>query len=118
MARPKKDIDAAEVQKLAAIQCTLAEMASFFDCDISTLSKRFSKEIAKGKEEGKISLRRLQFRHAEKSYIMAIWLGKQYLNQTEKIEKESDSDLINQELDFTDVPLNGDGEHRFSKFVN
>ena len=34
--------------------------------------------------KGKISLRRYQFQQAEKSTAMAIWLGKQYLGQTEK----------------------------------
>ena len=28
----------------------------------------------------------MQFRLAEKSYAMAIWLGKQYLGQTDKVE--------------------------------
>ena len=34
--------------------------------------------------KGKISLRRYQFQQAEKNTTMAIWLGKQYLGQTEK----------------------------------
>lgn len=34
--------------------------------------------------KGKISLRRYQFQQAEKNVTMAIWLGKQYLGQTEK----------------------------------
>lgn len=35
---------------------------------------------------GKISLRRSQFRMAEVNPTMAIWLGKQYLGQTDKQE--------------------------------
>ena len=35
-----------------------------------------------------MSLRRLQFRMAEKSPAMAIWLGKQYLGQTDKIDQQ------------------------------
>jgi hypothetical protein len=31
--------------------------------------------------------------------------------------EEQDGDLINQELSFDDVPLNGDGTHRFAKFI-
>ena len=35
---------------------------------------------------GKISLRRNQWRLAEKSATMAIWLGKQYLGQKDQVE--------------------------------
>ena len=40
----------------------------------------------KGKEKGKKSLRRTQFELAQQNATMAIWLGKQYLGQTEKQE--------------------------------
>ena len=33
-----------------------------------------------------MSLRRIQWKHAEKSVPMAIWLGKQYLGQKDIIE--------------------------------
>ena len=40
--------------------------------------------------EGKISLRRYQFRQAEKGNAsLLIWLGKQYLGQTDKQEIDS-----------------------------
>ena len=41
-----------------------------------------------GRENGKVSLRRMQFLQARKSAAMAIWLGKQYLGQRDhdKIE--------------------------------
>lgn len=87
MARPQLDIDAEQVEKLAMLQCTLEEMAMFFDCDPKTISNRFSKEIRKGKETGKISLRRNMFRLSEKNTVMCIWLSKQYLGMREpKIE--------------------------------
>ena len=35
---------------------------------------------------GKISLRRKQWQLAEKSASMAIWLGKQYLNQRDNVD--------------------------------
>lgn len=44
----------------------------------------FSDVYKKYSAKGKISLRRYQFQQAEKSTAMAIWLGKQYLGQTEK----------------------------------
>lgn len=47
------------------------------------------KYSAKSAGMGKISLRRAQFRLAEKNANMAIWLGKQYLRQTDTIDLES-----------------------------
>lgn len=83
MARPRKQINLEELEKLATLQCTYEELGAFFNCDKSTLSKNkdYSTIIAKGREKGKMSLRRSQFKLAEKNAAMAIWLGKQYLGQ-------------------------------------
>src|SRR5208337_3813320 len=45
----------------------------------------------RGRALERISLRRLQFLQAQTSPAMAIWLGKQYLGQTDPDTKESDS---------------------------
>lgn len=94
MARPRKEIDQAEFEKLCALQCTKAEIAGFFNVSEDTVErwcKRTYKEsfavvFANKRSGGKISLRRSQFRLAEKDSRMAIWLGKQYLEQCEPIE--------------------------------
>jgi hypothetical protein len=89
MARPKKEIDADQVIRLAAIQCSYEEMAAVLDCDPSTLTRRFAQAIKKGREQGKSSLKRLQWESAHKGNItMQIWLGKQYLGQTDKVESK------------------------------
>ena len=95
MARPKKyNIDTEQVEKLAGLGCTNVEIASFFGCDESLIRKSYSEYIAKGKEKGKIRLRQLQMRSAEKGNVaMLIWLGKQMLGQTDK-----------QEITTTDLP--------------
>ena len=46
----------------------------------------FSEVFKEKRGLGKISLRRNQFRLAEKSATMAIWLGKQYLGQKDQVE--------------------------------
>ena len=86
--RPKKEIDYATVEKLANIQCTQEEIASFLGISSRTLlrDEKFKELFAKGRENGKMSLRRIQWKHAEKSVPMAIWLGKQYLGQKDIIE--------------------------------
>lgn len=86
--RPKKEIDYTTVEKLANIQCTQEEIASFLGISSRTLlrDEKFKELFAKGRENGKMSLRRIQWKHAEKSVPMAIWLGKQYLGQKDIIE--------------------------------
>lgn len=86
--RPKKEIDYNTVEKLASIQCTEAEIASILDISIRTLQrdKEFCRIYKKGIEYGKMSLRRKQWKLAEKYPAMAIFLGKQYLGQTDKVE--------------------------------
>ena len=91
--RPKTFIDLEQAEKLGALQCTYAECAAFLTTPERKISEGFLKSrrdfidsYKKGFSVGKISLRRTQFRLAEKSAAMAIWLGKQYLGQTEKNE--------------------------------
>jgi len=86
MARPKKyNIDKDQVEKLAALGCTNSEIASFFGCEDSLISKSYSRNVTKGKERGKTRLRQMQWRSAEKGSVpMLIWLGKQVLGQSVK----------------------------------
>ena len=90
--RPKKEIDYTTVEKLANIQCTQDEIASFLGISTRTLQRdeQFMELFNRGRENGKMSLRRIQWKHAEKSVPMAIWLGKQYLGQRDKVEYTDD----------------------------
>lgn len=84
MARPRKEIDEEQVERLARLHCTNAEIATVFDCSPDTIERRFAGSVAKGRAEGKITLRRAQFRAALKGNVtMQIWLGKQLLGQKE-----------------------------------
>lgn len=93
--RPRKEIDQKQFENLCGLQCTHEEICSWFDITPATLEKwcketygngmTFSKVFAQKRGIGKISLRRSQFRLAEKSAAMAIWLGKQYLDQTDVV---------------------------------
>ena len=104
MARPRLEIDQDQFQKLCALQCTLREIAGWFKCSEDTIEnwcKRtytdendnpigFSEVYKKYSVEGKISLRRFQFRMAEKNPSMAIWLGKQWLGQRDQLDMDVD----------------------------
>lgn len=95
MARPRIEIDFNEFKKLCGLQCTLNEIASFFDCDESTIERWCKRELKIGFAEaykkysaaGKMSLRRWQFKMAEHNCAMAIFLGKNWLGQSDKIEQ-------------------------------
>ena len=100
MARPQKEIDKEQFEKLCALQCTLNEIANWFKCSVDTIEnwckKTYMDEMGKPmvfsdvyknySVDGKISLRRFQFRMAEKNPSMAIWLGKQWLGQRDQID--------------------------------
>lgn len=95
MARPKKEIDYEAVEKLASIQCTQEEIASFLNLSVRTLQRdeEFCRLYKKGQENGKMSLRRTQFKLAEKNTSMAIFLGKQYLGQRDVIEQDNSNEI-------------------------
>lgn len=93
--RPKKGIDFEVLSELCRLHCTGEECASVLKVDYDTLNKRiqekygfgFSDYYKKQSGSGKVSLRRAQWRSAlEGNVAMMIWLGKQYLGQTEKTE--------------------------------
>jgi hypothetical protein len=90
-----KDDDATleRIKLLAKIQCTQHEAAVVLQVCSRTFDN-YLRNIKKGREawengrlEGKVELRRLQFRSMENSIPMQIWLGKQYLGQADKREQ-------------------------------
>lgn len=93
--RPRKNIDKNSFEKLCGLFCTLDEIAGFFNCSPDTIERwckreykaNFAEVFKRYSAAGKISLRRYQFKLAEKSAAMAIFLGKNYLEQSDKIEQ-------------------------------
>ena len=90
--RPKKEIDKTNFEKLCGLLCTLDEIAGFFNCSPDTIERwckreykaNFAEVFKRYSAAGKISLRRYQFKLAEKSAAMAIFLGKNYLGQSDR----------------------------------
>lgn len=103
MARPLKLTDKpetlAQVHALGKIQCTTKEAAAVLSVTEKTFIvflQRFKKAqeaFENGKEAGRASLRRQQWKLAESGHAaMQIWLGKQYLSQTDKNSTEHTAD--------------------------
>ena len=102
MARPRKEIDQKQFENLCGLQCTLEEICGWFGVTDKTLnswckrtySESFSEVFRQKRSMGKISLRRSQWRLAEKNASMAIWLGKQYLGQKDIVEVGVEKDNV------------------------
>jgi hypothetical protein len=96
------EIDWIAFDKLCAMQCTLNEIAAWFDCSIDTIEGRckkikgmkFSDYYRQKKEKGLISLRRAQWQGAVegKNTALLIFLGKQYLGQSDKVVHAGDTE--------------------------
>lgn len=117
--RPKTNIDKSNFEKLCQMQCTLEEIAGFFDCCDDTINNwckevyddNFSGVYKKKSVAGKISLRRNQFKIAENNASMAIFLGKQYLGQRDNIEVEhKDLSKVEELLNKIDKEANNDNK--------
>lgn len=78
------------IRGLGQIQATTRECAAVLGVSHQTFitfsnnHPEVPEALEQGRETGKTSLRRTQFRLAEKNASMAIFLGKNYLDQTDK----------------------------------
>ena len=104
--RPKKPIDYKTVKALAGVMATMEEIASALEISVRTLQRdeEFCRVYKIGLDNAKLSLRRNQFKMSVRNPTMAIWLGKQYLNQTDKQDIRMENrveltDISNEKLD-------------------
>ena len=88
MARPKKQLSEKTIEKLAAMNCSVHEIASALDVSPDTLQRRYAAAIRKGREHGKYSLKKAMFDKAikDKNTMMQIWLSKNMLWYSDKVE--------------------------------
>src|SRR6266567_2796450 len=92
-------INLGELEKLAALQCTDEEMAGWFGISTRTIERRrksriFAETIERGRSKGRISLRRSQLKILQDgSATMGIWLGKQYLGQTDEVNINTNAQI-------------------------
>lgn len=98
------EIDRDVLIKLAKIGCTYDEMGKFFGCHGATVRDRYSTLVNQVKAHTRARLRQAQIDLAieKQDKTMLIWLGKQFLHQTENGERNSDD---RQPLPWTDSDL-------------
>ena len=109
---PSKVINMEQVFYWMDLDATEEEIAGSFHVSVDTLNTRlkektglsFSELKKKVCGQAKINVRSYQYTMAKKSATMAIWLGKQWLGQTDKIE---DPTLKHKTVLDTQEDLNG-----------
>ena len=100
--RPLTQINQSEFEGCCRVLCTEREICDIFGVCEDTLNvwcKRtygntFSDTYKKLSSGGKKSLRRYQFELAEKNATMAIWLGKQWLGQTDEVKVDNSNNEL------------------------
>ena len=98
MARPLAQIDWDQVDKMCAIHCTGEEQAAVLGLDYDTLNRACHREhncsfadyFRQKASNGKMSLRRKQYTAAmDGNTTMLVWLGKNWLGQTDQPDVEA-----------------------------
>lgn len=109
MGRPKIEINWETLDSLCGIHCTKFEISSILNCSEDTLERVIKKKhgvtfaayYEQKAASGKSSIRRQQYKTAMAGNVtMMIWLGKQWLSQTDKIVQHIDTRDVT-ELDAT-----------------
>ena len=94
--RPPANINQVEFERLCEMQCTEEEVCAWFGVTDKTLAawcrktygKRFSEVFKEKRKKGLVSLRRSQFQLAKKNAALSIFLGKNYLGQSDMKEQK------------------------------
>lgn len=122
--RPRKELSEEQFKMLVEmmkIQCTQDEICGVFGMTAETLNARlaergeesFSTLYKKHQHDGKVSLRRAQFKAAKDGNpTMLVWLGKQYLDQTDRTATDltsSDGSMTAPGVTVFQLPDNGRG---------
>lgn len=97
-----KVVDKRQIEELLQLQCTEEEIAAVIGVSVDTLQRRkrepeYAEIWEKNRAEGKVSLRRLQRKSANRSPTMQIWLGKNWLGQKDSLEINGQVEVFERE---------------------
>lgn len=106
------------ITSLSQYRCTDEEIAAVLNVTVDTLQARHNKKAfsdakKRGIEGGTASLKRMQWKAAQDGNVtMLIWLGKNMLGQSDKVETENKNDnTININVSAaTEEDIQGDSE--------
>lgn len=91
-----KTQDKEMIKRLASLMLTYEEIGHVLGMTGEGVKKRYRKIVEQGQAEGKASLRRAQYEVAteKKDVRMLIWLGKQYLGQTDTPQDPENTQIL------------------------
>ena len=85
--RPKKKVDEEKLVLLASLGLTIPECDAVLDSSHDSIQRNFKESYDHGKDKCKASLRRKQYELAMAGNpTMLVWLGKNLLGQSDKME--------------------------------
>lgn len=109
MSKKNDAIDPEQVKMLASFGCSYVEIGKYFECDESTIRKRFKAKVESGKEEMKFSLRRAMWTSAmeNNSIAMQIFMAKNFLGMSDKtaIDMTGNLETVLKECGFEENPV-------------
>jgi len=113
--RPFRDFDQKIFENLCRALCTVDEIEAILNTNQVTLNKwclrhyekTFKEMYENFKLHGKASLRRIQFKLAEKNAGMAIFLGKNMLGQTDQLVQKIETKQTVTTKAILELPDNG-----------
>jgi hypothetical protein len=87
--RPRKKLDEKKIEAMARMGCSHEEIALLCDASHDTLTRNYAYIIKRGKAARNYGLRKLQYASARRGNVtMQIWLGKVWLHQKEKWDRD------------------------------
>jgi hypothetical protein len=91
MPRKKRDIDPKQVRELAKLGASNVDIGKVVGCSEALIRSRFCEEVELGRAERRNTLHGWQWGAAAKGNVhMLIWLGKNELGQSDKVETKSE----------------------------
>lgn len=95
MPTPKKEIDEKIVRAMAFAGSPTTEIGEYLGIPESTIRRRCGEILTKVRARRHTRLRQLQWKAAKNgSTAMMIWLGKQELGQSDKIESKNEQVIV------------------------
>lgn len=95
LGRPRKILDEELIARFIGKGFTVEYVANYFGVHVDTLYANYSDALRKGKVFRNGCLQAKQYQAAMKgNTTLLIWLGKQWLKQTEKVEHTSGDKMV------------------------
>lgn len=116
----KNDIPPEKVQMLASFGCSYIEIGKYFGCSEGLIRRRFRTEYERGREEMKLSLRQMQWKACQaQNSALLIFLGKNYLNQTDKsiVDMTGNLETVLKEVGFQGNPMDDNADSQQKETV-